>query len=886
MLATTDHEAPALVRPDLDAGTRLGDRYRLIGRLGAGGGGTVWRAFDEKVAEELALKLVEADADVERWRREVALARRISHPNVCRVYDLGEADGRRWVTMELVGGDSLRRVLERGVPAAERERLMLQLVDAVAAIHATGVVHRDLKPENVVVDGRGRAVIVDFGLAKTPELRDAAVMPGERGRGEHADPRVTREGAILGTPRYMAPEQAEGRVADARSDVYALGLVLHEIASGGAPGSSEATTVAGGAAAPRAVLPPIGGPWGPVISRCCAEAPADRYADAAAVRAAIAAPRRRSRRGAAIAAAAIAVLGGGAAAAWMLARGDERAARWQPGEVTVRRLTASAPDRQPTTVVLSPDGKRLAYTVHDELYLRDVDGGAPVAVALPRNKYGHPIARIVFAIGWARDGRIAVLVLDRDDAWGVYLVDAGGAAPGSTPLYQTSLRPTAALSPDGTRLAIAVRDRGVLLVPTDGGAASRLTTTSAGEMVGGLAWSPDGKELALVRYPSDSSGDTLELVSADGSETRVLVRGRFANMFDQFVGWTAPDRIVYGATVLGGGAELQALRLRGGERDGDAVTVMRLPGEYISVGSVGGGRIALMRGTARYQVFVGRMSDRRHIGDLEPALAGGTPARRLAGWTPAGGIVFAIASAAGDHDVVERAADGTVRALVGGPADDLPDTIVDGAVLYHRGTAAALEVWRHDPGDGGAPGRDLHLTTITSDAAAANVVRCAGDRTAPCVIEEVQGDEAIYSRFDPATGARGDVVHRSRLTTRFNRSMAVSPDGAHLALVDNTSTVTTIALGGGQVTQREVRRGAELQSVTWSADGTRMWITAFGGGRKLFNLFRLDRDETRASVEEDDDIRWFWRPQESPDGKQIAIQGRDIVLDIWLVDGL
>ncbi|HZJ66468.1 MAG TPA: serine/threonine-protein kinase, partial [Kofleriaceae bacterium] len=242
-LATTDLVPPVIAPPDLEPGTRLGDRYRLIARLGQGGGGTVWRVFDEKVGEELALKLIEGGTDLERWRREVALARRISHGNVCRVYDLGEARGLRWVTMEWIEGESLRAVLRRGaVAVAERERLMHQLVDAVAAIHAAGVVHRDIKPENIVVDGAGRAVIVDFGLARRPLAGGSS--DGRAGSGAREDRSVTGHGAVVGTPRYMAPEQAAGAPVDARSDVYALGLVLEEIAtgSGATPVATTAST--------------------------------------------------------------------------------------------------------------------------------------------------------------------------------------------------------------------------------------------------------------------------------------------------------------------------------------------------------------------------------------------------------------------------------------------------------------------------------------------------------------------------------------------------------------------------------------------------------------------------------------------------------------------
>src|SRR5262249_32009209 len=136
--------------------------------LGAGGGGTVFRCTDQVLNLVVALKVIAPDADVERLRREVAMARQITHRNVCRVHDLGEIGEIRFVTMELVEGTSLRASVRPDLPAEQARALIDQLVAGTAAIHGAGVVHRDLKPENVVVASDGRAVIVDFGLAKTP----------------------------------------------------------------------------------------------------------------------------------------------------------------------------------------------------------------------------------------------------------------------------------------------------------------------------------------------------------------------------------------------------------------------------------------------------------------------------------------------------------------------------------------------------------------------------------------------------------------------------------------------------------------------------------------------------------------------------------------------
>ncbi|TMQ08569.1 MAG: serine/threonine protein kinase [Deltaproteobacteria bacterium] len=199
--------SPAELEPALAPGAVIAGRYRLEARLGGGGGGTVWRCRDEQLGAVVALKIVAPGGDVERWRREVAMARRIADRNVCRVHDLGETDELRFVTMEL---------------AAEASALFAQIAAGAAAIHAAGVVHRDLKPENVVVATDGRAVIVDFGLAREPRSAGAT---------------VTSAGVAIGTPRYMSPEQAAGEAVDARTDVWALGLIGHELLAGALPAS-------------------------------------------------------------------------------------------------------------------------------------------------------------------------------------------------------------------------------------------------------------------------------------------------------------------------------------------------------------------------------------------------------------------------------------------------------------------------------------------------------------------------------------------------------------------------------------------------------------------------------------------------------------------------
>jgi predicted Ser/Thr protein kinase len=203
-----------------EPGTRLGARYRVVGLLGRGGMGEVYRADDLELNQAVALKFLPErvarnPSDLARLRQEVRIARQVSHPNVCRTYDIAEADGQVFVVMEYVDGEDLASVLRRlSRPTPDKAiEIARQLCLGLGAAHENGVLHRDLKPANIMIDGRGRVRITDFGLAVTAE-------------------EIATRGAVEGTPGYMAPEQLATGKSTAQSDIYALGLVLYELFTG------------------------------------------------------------------------------------------------------------------------------------------------------------------------------------------------------------------------------------------------------------------------------------------------------------------------------------------------------------------------------------------------------------------------------------------------------------------------------------------------------------------------------------------------------------------------------------------------------------------------------------------------------------------------------
>jgi len=519
----------------LASATRLGP-YEIVAPLGAGGMGEVYRARDTRLGREVALKVLPPEMAFDptrraRFEQEARAAAALNHPNIVGLHDVGEADDVCYIVSELVPGETLAGIVERGpVPTKKLLDLAVQIADGMAAAHAARITHRDLKPANIMVTPEGRAKILDFGLAKqaapaAPSSEDTLTVVQQ-----------TEPGMIMGTVAYMSPEQARGKPADHRSDQFSFGLILYEMAAGRKSfDKPEAVEVMAAILSeePAPIERNIPAPLRWLIDRCLAKEPADRYESTRDLFQDL----RHIRDHLAETTASQATAG--------MPTAPRRRIRWQWAAVGVLALAAAAgaglylsgpkfPDQSryrftpfafdpigQALPIWSPDGKAVAYAGYaatsqpNQIFVRYLDSPAPVQITSGPDSV-EPIA-------WAPDSKRVIFRSVHQPA-GLWSVSVVGGEPES--FMPTEGIGSLAVSPDLRSVAVMRRgDDGVYAVwiSSPPGAPPRKylpnpMATRAVYNATNLRFSPDGKSILLfmrgdrgrteawlMRYPPNSS---------------------------------------------------------------------------------------------------------------------------------------------------------------------------------------------------------------------------------------------------------------------------------------------------------------------------------------------------------------------------------------------
>jgi Tol biopolymer transport system component/serine/threonine protein kinase len=567
-------------------------QYQICEKLGEGGMGVVWKARDTHLDRFVALKTLPAErlTDPERKRRSVQEAKAASalnHPNIVHIYDVAEADGVQFISMEYVPGKTLDQLIGRkGLRLNEALKYAVQIADALAQAHSAGIIHRDLKPSNIIVSENGNVKVLDFGVAKLTEITTDELGETETMRArEHVS---TEAGTIVGTIAYMSPEQAEGKKLDARSDIFSFGSMLYEMVTGRRAfhGDSKISTLSAilkeEPKPVNSILPDVPRDLEKIIVRCLRKDPDRRYQTMADLKVALqelkeesesgrltsivptgVPSRRTSRRIWTLAGMAVLLIAFIALGFWFL--------RPRPHPVPRTVPLTSYPGRQ-ITPAFSPDGKQVAFAWDGEkadnfdIYVKLVDAGNPLRLT------NNPADEIGPA--WSPDGRYVAFCRDRGERSEIWMVPAlGGAERKLGDAATTDLRyPGLSWSPDGKFLALADRSSSgsalaLYLMSPDTGEKRRLTSPSNGYL-GDMAptFSPDGKMLAFIRARSlGTAGIYLLSLSARGepaSEPREVVPDQHTIAgFD----WTSDGRSIVFSSGQFGNTNLWAVSATGGK---------------------------------------------------------------------------------------------------------------------------------------------------------------------------------------------------------------------------------------------------------------------------------------------------------------------------------
>ena len=870
----------------LSPGSRLGP-YEILSPLGAGGMGEVYRALDSRLERTVAIKIL-PDAlardpeHMARFEREARMLAALEHPHIAGIHGIEEGAGGRFLVLELVEGATLsERLIAGPLPVPEALRIASQVADALEAAHAKGIVHRDLKPGNIMVTPSGRAKVLDFGLAK--------IAASEALAGASRSPTVvaTQQGTLLGTPAYMSPEQARGRVADKRSDVWSFGCVLYEMLAGrrafaGETSSDSLAAVLGKDPEwhrlPRTTPDAIQR----LLKRCLEKEVDRRPRDIGDTRIeienALAARSggQRPRLGLLAFGAALAI----AAVGFVVWRERHRApAR---GALTLAQVTIGEGIEEFPAV--SPDGGTLAFSAEigpvRKIILRDLVAGEE------RRLTDGAFDDILPS--WSPDGKRIFFVranqpgkkLEPGDVFGQY---DGGDIWFAEVLSRRAVRivekaSNPAISPDGTRLAVDaswVGPRRIWLVDAQGHNPQQLTS-DVSEAVAHVRprWSPDGARVCFQNI--ERTKFDARMVDVASKKMTWITNDLFRDV--QPI-WSPSGRFVYFSSDRGGGINLWRVRVgRDSTPAGQPEQLTTGAGQDVELAFAGrGGRGAfttLKQNSNLWQLPVS--PETGHAAGAPQEVVATTREDSRGSWSPDSRSIAFNSDRSGDMNIwVHAVGDGSDRAVTKGPGGDFqPQWSPDGRrLVFFSSRSGSADIWTVEIGGGAlralTTGKSIDINPFFSPD---------GTRIA------YQSDES--GRFEVWV-MRADGSERRQLTQVgvIGHFLRWTKDGSAIVFrcaCEGSPRVMRVRVSGGEPTPLpEVKGGSHM---SFSPDGTRvvdvvahkaLWVSPLAGGGPE-QVFEFDDPDARIDY-----------PVWSPDGDFVLFDRfRPQGGDIWSIEGL
>ncbi len=862
--------------------------YEILGQIGAGGMGVVYRARDTRLGREVALKMLPpelaCDTDgVARFEREAKVLAALDHPNIVTIFSVEEEDGHRFITMQLVHGRTLGALIGGGAVAVTTiVRIGVEVADALAAAHERGLVHRDLKPGNIMVTDDTHAKVLDFGLAK---LRPEVAPDADATRLTTQE--VTARGMILGTAAYMSPEQAEGRAVDHRSDIFSLGVVLYEMATGTRPfrGDSPIAVISSilKDVPPRTIdlNPSVPAGLDRIITRALAKEPTRRYQSALDLRndleellppsgpTSTVAPRpARWRKRARVAA--VAGLGAGVlAAAWWLARSPLLRTRAVPLQATFTQVTALPGVEQFPT--LSPDGQWIAFSgvgpAGLDIFLQSASGQIAINLTADSSSDDDQPA-------FSPDGQRIAFRSSREGG-GIFVMGRTGEAVRR--VTRTGFNPS--WSPDGTLLAYATERVGLMplnwesvselwVVPVEGGEARRLI---AGDGVQ-PHWSPHGTRIVFqTRLGTTAQMDILSIPAVGGEPTPVTQDAPT----DWSPVWSPDGRFVYFVSDRGGSMNLWRIQVdEASGRPRGAPEPVTTPAAFAAHPSVSAdGRRIVFSSVIMRQNLQTAPFDPVKLALGEPSwLTTGSRQWSSPDPSPDGASVVFYSRDLPEGDIYVVRADGTSlrQVTVDAAVDRVPRWSPDGQrIAYFSNRSGQLQTWlvRADASD------NRQLT----DGEGSSIAAWSPDGTLLALNGVVQ-QGGVKSSFilDPARPADRRVLAPPGPALMPFHLNSWSPDGKRLAgmIAYTDRGVVTLELSSGVYTKVT----DDGQWPVWLPDSRHLLFVS--GGTGFFVVDTVTREVRKVfSVSRDS----LGPPRLSRDGRLAVFSRRTTEADIWLL---